>query len=118
MSLLQLLFQLCKGYVRLPGDGDPQILLDLCRQQTRRPMPRLELPLAFSGLELLAADLLRISVTDAEQAGQLFQASTSTGISVQKLRAHVVGIGLGHMRSSRNLATLNLKQNSPTGYNY
>lgn len=118
MSPFEPLCQLRQGHVWLPGDGSPQKLLDVCRQQPHGPMPRLGRPLGFSALELLAAYLLRKSVTDTEHRGQFFQASTSSSIGFQKLRAHVIGIGFWHVRSSPSLATLTLKQISLAGYNY
>ena len=118
MSLLEPLFQLRQGYVRLPSDDSPQKLFDLCRQQTHGPVPRLGRPLGFPALELLATYLLRKSVTDTKHRGQFFQASASSSIGFQKLRAHVIGISFWHVRSSRNLATLTLKQIALAGYNY
>jgi hypothetical protein len=70
MGLAQLLFQFRQRHIGLSGYCGPQILLDLRAQQSRWPMAQLARPLRPTALQLLAADLLAVSITDAKLARQ------------------------------------------------
>jgi hypothetical protein len=83
MGLSQLLLQFRKGDIRLSGYRGTQILLDLLTQPPRRPMPQLTRPLQPTGRQLLYADLLRLSPTDAKLARQVLQTSSPGCIGFQ-----------------------------------
>jgi hypothetical protein len=90
MGLAQLLFQFRQRHIGLSGYCGPQILLNIRVQLSRWPMAQLARPLRQPAPQLLAADLLGVSITDAKLARQFFQAPSPSGIGSQQLQTQVV----------------------------
>lgn len=114
----QSLAQLRQGEVRLLGQPLPQLLAALFVNPAHGTMPQLCRPLHLSCPSLLNPNLFAVSPTHTKLRCQFAQAASARRISLQELATQIIRIGLWRAFVAAEIATSNIPQLYPTGYDY